>query len=246
MTNKDQWKANKFVFKKGKLIASRDTSQIGVASRLIADQVAHFYDLNIPQYAKGHLLDLGCGQVPLYEAYKKYITENTCIDWENALEENQFIDKYCDLNQPLPLASSQYDTIILSDVLEHIQKPQLLWEEMYRVMKTDGTLLLNVPFYYWIHADPYDYFRYTKYALRAMAEEVGFDIISIETVGGCPEILADIIAKLIVTTPLIGKFSAKSIQYITTLFIRTKVGAKVSLRTANRFPLGYAMIAKKR
>lgn len=246
MTNKDQWKANKFVFKKGRLIASRDPNQVGVSSRLIADLVAGFYDTNLPKYAKGHLLDLGCGQVPLYAAYKDHITDNTCVDWENALEENLFIDKYCDLNLPLPLEDGTYDTIILSDVLEHIQKPHLLWEEMYRVMNSDGSLLLNVPFFYWLHADPYDYLRYTKYALRAMAEEVGFDIVSIGTVGGAPEVLADMIAKLTVTIPFIGKFSARSIQYIISLFIRTKVGAKVSKKTANRFPLGYVMIVKKK
>ena len=246
MTNKDQWKANKFVFKKGKLIASRDENQVGISSRLIADRVAQFYDKNIPKYAKGHLLDLGCGQVPLYAAYKSHITDHTCVDWENALEENLHIDMFCDLNQPLPLDDNRYDTILLSDVLEHIQKPHLLWKEMYRIMNTDGTLLLNVPFFYWLHADPYDYFRYTKYALQAMAEEVGFEIIRIEPVGGAPEVLTDIVAKLTVTIPLIGKLSAKTVQYLTSVFTRTKIGARVSERTANRFPLGYAMIAKKR
>jgi len=246
MKNKDKWKESKFVYtKKGRLKASRNPNEVGVPSRLFADLVANFYDQNLIKYAKGHLLDLGCGKVPLYNAYKEYVSEITCIDWENSLHKNIFLDMHCDLNIALPIESNVYDTIILSDVLEHIKEPNLLWKEMNRILANDGILFLNVPFYYWLHEEPYDYYRYTKYALWSMAEDSGFEVIELKALGGVPEIFADISAKTTIGIPLIGKLSAIIIQKLTSLLIKSKFGNKISRITSNRFPIGYSLIAKK-
>ena len=78
MKNRDKWRESKFVYnKKGKLIASRNQNEVSVSSRLGADLVANFYDYNLKKYAKGHLLDLGCGKVPFYNAYKHYAVSYT-------------------------------------------------------------------------------------------------------------------------------------------------------------------------
>jgi hypothetical protein len=70
MRNCDDWKASKYVRKNGRLIASRDPKEVGISSRLITDRIAECYDANLKLHAKGRLLDLGCGKVPLYDAYK--------------------------------------------------------------------------------------------------------------------------------------------------------------------------------
>ena len=132
MKNKDQWVPNKFVFRKGVLTASRNQSEVRAASRLVAGIVAGRYGARIPQYARGRLLDLGCGKVPLYEAYRSYISENICIDWENTAHKNEHLDATSDLSQRLPYGENEFDTIILSDVLEHIPQPEDLWREMSR------------------------------------------------------------------------------------------------------------------
>jgi len=61
MKHRDSWKPTKYVYKKGKLIASRDPNQVSIGSRLIADLVAAMYGCGLRQHAKGKLLDLGCG-----------------------------------------------------------------------------------------------------------------------------------------------------------------------------------------
>lgn len=246
MKNQDKWKESKFVYnRKGKLIASRNPKEVRVSSRLGADLVANFYDRSLRKFAKGHLLDLGCGKVPLHNAYKQYISESTCIDWDNSFHKNIFLDMYCDLNTALPLYNNSYDTIILSDVLEHIKEPKALLKEINRIMTNDGILFINVPFFYWLHEEPHDYYRYTKYALLAMVEETGFEIIEFETLGGAPEILADILAKTTIRIPGIGKLLAINIQKLTAIFIKMKLGKKISKVTSNQFPFGYAIIAKK-
>jgi len=96
-------------------MSSRDPKEVGVSSRLMADIVAAHYDLHLKQHVSGKLIDLGCGKVPLYAAYKDLSASWVCVDWGNALQENIHLDFECDLNQPLPFAAGEFNTVILSD-----------------------------------------------------------------------------------------------------------------------------------
>lgn len=245
MKNIESWKPTKYINTKGKLRASRNTKEVNVSSRLIADIVAEFYDTYLKIHAKGELIDLGCGKVPLYGTYKDLIVNCTCVDWMQEFNENLFLDYELDLNNNLPFKDFSFDTIILSDVLEHIRKPEQLWAEMHRILQINGKLIMNVPFFYGIHDKPYDYFRYTEYALRYMAEQSGFKIVLLKPIGGLPEIVADIISKAVFTIPLIGNPISAFIQFITKLFIKTIIGKRISTKTGLYFPLGYALIAEK-
>ena len=245
MRNADQWIPSKFVYRKGRLRASRDRKALVIASRVIADLVAGFYADAIPKYAKGRLVDLGCGRVPLYGTYKDHITESICVDWGNTMHPNPYLDQEQDLNVPLALPDASFDTIILSDVLEHIRKPEELLNEMYRVLRPGGHVLMNVPFYYGLHEQPFDYFRYTRFALISMTEDAGYTVVSLESVGGVPEILADLISKSVHPFGPVGRFTAGVIQGLTGWFIRTWPGRKISALTAGNFPYGYTLVLRK-
>ena len=134
MKNIDILKPSKFIFKNGKLIANRDEKEVFIGSRFLADIIAKFYQSNIHSNCKGRLLDLGCGKVPLYDTYKNYVSENICVDWEVSLHSNSHLDYICDLNNKLLFSDNEFDTIILSDVLEHIRKHDLLWNDMFRIL----------------------------------------------------------------------------------------------------------------
>ncbi len=245
MRNRDKWKPSKFVYRNGKLQASRDRREVSVGSRLTADIVARFYDENLKKYARGKLLDLGCGKVPLFLAYRDYITENICVDWGNSLHKNEFLDLECDLREDLPFSEGEFDTILLSDVLEHIPNPEHLWSEMARILAPGGKLLLNVPFFYWLHEQPYDYYRYTEFALRRFAENAGLKIVLLEPMGGVPEILADIISKSILRIPKLGTAVSIFTQWTTSALLKTPLGKSLSESTAKSFPLGYFLVAEK-
>ncbi|MCK5131411.1 MAG: class I SAM-dependent methyltransferase [Candidatus Sabulitectum sp.] len=246
MQSADIWKPGKYVYRNNRLAASRDPEEVCVGSRLITDLIAKFYDENLRKYAKGRLLDLGCGKVPLYSAYKDCVTDNTCVDWGNSLHRNKHLDHECDLTKPLPFKDGEYDTVILSDVLEHMPRPELLMKEISRVMSPDGILLMNVPFYYWIHEEPHDFYRYTEFALRYLSETSGMEVIVLTPTGGAPEIMTDIYAKNILRIPLVGKPLAVIAQWFAALMIHTSLCAKISRATAGKFPLGYFMVAKKK
>ncbi len=245
MRNQEKWRSSKYIYKKGKLVASRDPKEVGIGSRLIADLIAGFYDSNLSQHAKGKLLDLGCGKVPLYAAYREFVTDNICVDWGNTLHKNECLDYELDLTKTLPFGDSEFDTIILSDVLEHIPVPEQLWKEMVRILSRNGEIIMDVPFYYWLHEQPHDYYRYTEFALRRFVETSGLRLIQLEPIGGAPEVMADIFAKNILRLPKLGHPLALVAQWFTLGFIRTKFGKKVSEATSSSFPLGYFLIAAK-
>jgi SAM-dependent methyltransferase len=92
------------------------------------------------------------------------------------MHQNSFIDTYCDLNETLPFESGSFDSVLLSDVLEHIRKPEKLITEIYRILKKDGVLIMNVPYYYCLHEEPFDYFRYTEFALKSMTSDAGLKV----------------------------------------------------------------------
>ena len=237
--------AEKFVYRGGHLIASRDPNEVGVASRLVGDAVARMYHLHAKEHCRGMLLDLGCGKVPFYLAYKEFVSNNTCVDWPATMHGTRYLDCGCDISRPLPFADQRFDTIILSDVLEHIPEPASLCCEMFRILRNGGKCLINVPFYYWLHEEPHDYYRYTEHALRRFADRAGFRVLLLESIGGAPEILADLLAKNLVAVPLVGRTFASIIQGATQFLLYTRVGKYLSRRTRKKFPLGYFMIVEK-
>ncbi len=246
MKNAETWTPTKFVFDKGQFKASRNPKAATLGSRLIMDNVATLYQRHLPDHAHGHLLDLGCGSVPFYEAYKPYIIENTCVDWAKSLHNQAYLDQEVNLTQPLPFEARSFDTILLSDVLEHIPNPEQLWGEMARILRPNGAIIMNVPFYYWVHEEPHDYYRYTEYALRRFAEMNGLEVKVLESVGGVAEVVTDITAKNLSRLPMIGAPMADGLQRICSFVTkRTSIGRKITHKTGRRFPLGYFMVVRK-
>ena len=245
MKNANQWTPSKFVLRNGRLLASRDPREVGVGSRLVADRVAGVYEAHLPAHARGRLVDLGCGRVPLYEAYKDLVSENVCVDWGNSLHKSEHLDFECDLCGRLPFQDGEFNTILLSDVLEHVSEPEHLWTEMARILKPGGKLLLNVPFCYGVHEAPHDFYRYTEFALRRFAEMSGFRTIVLQPIGGAPEVLMDILAKHLQSIPLLGRPLASALQAITQALVRAGPGRKISEKTARSHPLGYFMVVER-
>ncbi|MEO8003689.1 MAG: class I SAM-dependent methyltransferase [Betaproteobacteria bacterium] len=245
MKNRDKWMPSKYVYRDRRLKGSRDGRELWVGSRLIADIVAAIYDQQLRRHSRGRLLDLGCGKAPLFIVYKDYASEVICADWANTTNRSEHLDLECDLTRELPFVANEFDTIILSDVLEHIPNPELLWSEISRVLNSNGKVLVNVPFFYWIHEAPHDYYRYTEYALRRFVDRAGLKMVELDAIGGAPEIMADLLAKNMLRVPRIGDPAARLVQWITSIFLATRLGKRISRSTAETFPYGYFLVAQK-
>lgn len=241
MKNEAQWKPTKFVSRQGRLRASTDVGELAVGSRLVADLVAARYQSSLSTTARGRLLDLGCGKVPLYAAYAPFVDEVVCVDWAPG----EHVDFSCDLAHPLPFADRSFDTIVLSDVLEHVPEPELLWREMTRVLAMNGKIVLNVPFYYAIHAHPHDYYRYTNFALERFARLNELNVLQLQPIGGIVEVMSDLVAKSLSKVPLIGPPLAMLTQFAARFWARTTWGQRVAQTSSRHFPLGYFMVAQR-
>lgn len=126
---------------------------------------------------KGHLYDLGCGEMPYKDWLLNYADTYTGVDWGSTLHALK-ADILADLNQSIPIGSNVADTVISISVMEHLREPQVFLNEAHRILKTGGSMILQVPFMWWVHEAPYDFYRYTRYGLQYMFEKAGFtDIV---------------------------------------------------------------------
>jgi SAM-dependent methyltransferase len=68
----------------------------------------------------------------------------------------------------LPIENNSIDVVLCTEVLEHLENPTACNMEIQRVLKKDGIVFYSVPFLYPIHADPYDFRRYSPDGLRLL------------------------------------------------------------------------------
>lgn len=245
MREQELWRPSKFEIHEGALRASRNRRDVAVHSRLIIDLIASFYDAAIPKHASGRLLDLGCGKVPLFGRYGRYASTVTCVDWGNSLHRNPHLDAEVDLTKPLPFPDGAFDTVLLSDVLEHIPNPQDACQEIGRILARDGKLLMNVPFYYWLHEQPYDFYRYTEFALRRLMEQAKLRVLELEALGGAPEVLADVLCKSLCHLPKVGEPMSAAGQALAGWLTRSRLGKRLTGATRQDFPLMYGLVAQR-
>ena len=79
-----------------------------------------------------------------------------------------------------------FDLVLSTQVLEHCRHPERYLEEVRRVLKKSGRLLLSTHGLFEDHACPDDYFRWTADGLRAVLEQNGFEVRSMARVTAGP------------------------------------------------------------
>ena len=131
------------------------------------------------------VLDAGAGSRPYknYFSHAKYQStdrDHKLIEGGCLKEKHTFI---CSLEN-LPNPDNSYDVVINTQVLEHVQYPQRVINEFFRILKPGGSLFLTAPQGWGVHGAPYHYFNFTKYGLESLFNNAGFNIIFIEPMGG--------------------------------------------------------------
>ncbi|MBO9312765.1 MAG: class I SAM-dependent methyltransferase [Roseiflexus sp.] len=101
-----------------------------------------------------YVLDYGCGDCSkcgslVHSLGAHYVGVDislsaiqTCVKWDRIL---------CgDENTPLPFTSEKFDVVLCIEVLEHLFRPDLALQQIYRVLKPGGVLIASVPNIAWI------------------------------------------------------------------------------------------------
>lgn len=129
-------------------------------------------------YLSGRILDVGCGNMP----YKKYLTD---ISEYIGMDETKAVKPdILGSVQAIPFPDKYFDSVLCTEVLEHVSGAQDALREIKRVLKSGGYLYLTVPQAWPLHYEPNDYFRFTKYGIKHLLEEQGLKVIAIERIGG--------------------------------------------------------------
>jgi|TARA_B100001971_G_scaffold204623_1_gene221018 SAM-dependent methyltransferase len=135
-------------------------------------------------HARGMLLDIGCG----HGRYNDLL--DRCADSRTGMELDR--GRYVSVCRPgvwgsglsLPFRDDCFDTVVSFQVLEHVPEPAQMVQEIARVLKPGGCLILTAPHIWGIHEEPEDYFRFTGFGLSHLSRVAGLKVVSVRSMAG--------------------------------------------------------------
>lgn len=124
-------------------------------------------------FIEGDVLDFGCGSKPYKELFK--FKSYVGLDFENEghPHDEELIDVLYD-GKNIPFENSQFDSILCTEVFEHIYELPDTIRELHRVLRKGGNILITCPFVWKEHELPFDFARYTLFALDHLMKKNGF------------------------------------------------------------------------
>lgn len=185
-------------------------------------------------HAKGRLLDMGCGNKPYEEMFAGRISEYVGCDVVQSSD--QRVDVICQATA-IPLEDATFNTILCTQVIEHVADHRSLLREAFRLLQGGGILILSAPMYWPLHEEPYDFFRFTEHGLSYLLEDTGFIVNEIECNGGqwatCGQVLVHAIQSSRFSRPILVKMINRVFAYLDD---RRKIRSN---------PMNYVIVAHK-
>ena len=135
----------------------------------------------IAEYGRGEVLDIGCGNKPYAVLFADRASRYVGVDIEQS--HLQKVDIICPATD-IPLPDHSFDTVLCTQTIEHVFDHRQLLCEAYRLLRPGGHLILSGPFYWPLHEEPYDFFRFTRHGFEKLLLTTGFSVLSIQENGG--------------------------------------------------------------
>jgi SAM-dependent methyltransferase len=133
----------------------------------------------------GRVLDLGCGVMPYKEFLKNdLVKEYIGIDLEPTEYHNDVKPDYYWDGKNIPLDDASVNFVIATEFLEHYFDTNHILKEIKRVLRPGGIFFFTVPSVWPLHETPYDYHRFTPFALEEYFKKSEFSIWEIKPLGG--------------------------------------------------------------
>lgn len=139
----------------------------------------------------GKVLDVGGKKENKRGTFKPPLDKIESWEYLN-IDESTNPDYLCS-GDNIPVDDNTFDIVMLAEVIEHLENPIAVLNECYRVLKKDGKIVATIPFMYPLHADPYDFQRWTDVKIRLELEKIGFQSIKIEHMGSLFGVIYDLI-----------------------------------------------------
>ncbi len=139
----------------------------------------------LPDTANLDVLDAGCGGGATMESLRRHGRVRGMELSEKAVAYNREYgrDVVGGSIEELPFDDASFDLVLALDVIEHVRHDSRALEELHRVLRPGGALLVTVPALdmLWSAHDVANghYRRYTTGALRGRVEAAGFEITTL-------------------------------------------------------------------
>lgn len=147
----------------------------------IARAALHKAIANVAPAITGSILDFGCGSKP-YASLFVNATEYTGVDIKASGHDHNKLSSKVDFfydGKSLPFEDGTFDAVVTFEVLEHVFNLAEILEELRRVIRPGGTLLISIPFAWYEHEQPYDFARYTSFGITSLLERHNFSQIQV-------------------------------------------------------------------
>jgi SAM-dependent methyltransferase len=164
-------------------LQSLSNVQLTSKNWLVNELVRRHLARALKSYARGVLVDIGCGLKPYEELGRPYIERHVGVDHPATLHGTHRVD-IAATAYAIPVPDQSFDSALCSAVLEHLEEPEQAIRECFRVLKPGGHAIYTVPLMWHLHEEPRDFFRYTKYGLKHLFSKVGFEIVELTAMSG--------------------------------------------------------------
>lgn len=144
-------------------------------------------------YGSGLVLDVGSGTKPYEHLVAPHAERYLGLDlpprWDierqpaKAERRRRSVDVYGSALR-LPFSDQTFGTVVSFQVLEHVPEPQRMMQEVSRVLRAGGHLILSTPQMWHLHEAPHDYYRFTRYGLAHLSRSCGLEVIEMHGVAG--------------------------------------------------------------
>jgi SAM-dependent methyltransferase len=140
---------------------------------------------------KGAVLDIGGKKDNKRGSFRPLLSNVDSWEYLNN-DSSTNPDYYCSA-EAIPIDDEVFDFVLMAEILEHVENPSKVLQEAYRVTKFSGKIIATMPFLYPIHADPYDYQRWTPERIKLEFEKVEFTIEKITPMGSLFAVIYDLL-----------------------------------------------------
>ncbi|MDC1416908.1 class I SAM-dependent methyltransferase [Flavobacteriaceae bacterium] len=142
---------------------------------------------------------VGVGVDLFYNKFKNNIVSFDVYDTD-------YVDFIGDANHT-PFEDNSFDFVLIQAVLEHVENPNKVVSEIYRILNDQGLVYAETPFLQHVHEGAYDFTRYTVLGHRMLFKK--FEKIDIGYIGG------------------LGQSLLWSIEFYTKSLFRSKLAGKL-------------------
>lgn len=126
------------------------------------------------------VVEFGCGNRP----YEQIVLDMGASYRGGDYPDNKHADLHIDGSGRLDCPDCSFDCVLSAQVLEHVPDPRAYLQEIRRILKPGGDLLLSTHGVWEFHPCPTDYWRWTFSGLEKILSESGYQIDEAEGVVG--------------------------------------------------------------